>query len=337
MENIKIGGKKLGTGCEVFVIAEIGSNHDGDFGKALAMIDAAAEAGADAVKFQSFSGDGLVNPEELPEARELLERIKTPARWLPELKARCEGRGVVFISTPFEMSAVDDLEGVGVEAYKIASGDVTYLPLVARVAETGKPILMSVGACSPDEIERAVAAIKDKGNARIILLQCVPLYPAETADAGVAAMVALCGEFGVHTGYSDHTMGEAAALAAAANGAVAYERHFTLNRGDEGPDHSFAIQPEELADLIKKMKAVTAAMGVARKVVSEKEMAIRHLMRRGVYAAVDIPAGTPIEMRMLKFVRPQKGAGPEDIEKIVGRRTITEIRKNRPVDIENIT
>lgn len=333
MNEIILGGKRIEEGGEVFVVAEAGSNHDGDFDRALELIDAAAGAGADAVKFQSFTGGGLVNPVELPEAFEMLERLKTPAGWLPELKARCDGHDVVFISTPFDEDAVDALEAAGVEAYKIASGDATHIPLIQRVAQTGKPVFMSVGACTMDEIDRAVVAVRNAGNDRIVLLQCAPLYPADNAGACVGAMAALRARFGVRAGYSDHTMGEAAALAAAACGAAVYERHFTLDRSAEGPDHSFAIMPGELAGLIKKMKAVTLAMGGPGRSVPPREKEVRPMMRRGVYAAREIPAGAAVEKNMLKFVRPCKGAGPEDLESILGRKTLRAIEANQPVDL----
>jgi sialic acid synthase SpsE len=330
-EKFKVGNKWVGEGCPVFVIAEAGSNHDGSLSRAKKLIDVAAEVGADAIKFQSYTADGLVNPVLQPNVYKIIEKIATPAKWLEPLAEHAKKRGVVFLSTPFDNEQLERLEGVGVAAYKIASGDLTNLPFIRAIAAKKKPIFMSVGCGDMADVSRAVETVASAGNNRLVLLQCVVTYPTEWKDANIAVLHTLHGAFGCPVGYSDHSFGDLVPMLAAANGACVIEKHLTFDRFLPGPDHPFAMEIPEFKDMAGKLRAVGAAMGFPVKKVLKCECEETFYARRAIYAKHDIEKGEKITSDMIVLLRPMKGLAPGELERVLGRRAAKNIKAFSPI------
>lgn len=314
--NIEIQGKKIGDGEPCFIIAEVGSNHNQDFSLALKLIDKAAEAGVDAVKFQTFKADAHVSKfAEMPSyldgydsIHDLIKSLELDRDWQKPLKEYAESKGLIFFSSPCDYQAVDQLEELNVPAHKIASFDLPDLDLVEYIARTQKPILMSTGLADWMEIQRAVDVCRAVGNNNILLFQCTSLYPAPAKLSNLSAMLTMKHAFNVVTGYSDHTMGDNIPVASVAMGASAIEKHFTLDRSMEGPDHAFAIEPEELKVMVAKIREVEAAIGTGVKSgPREEEMDMYHKVRRSLHAAKDIAEGEVITEDMLVSKRPGFG------------------------------
>lgn len=347
-EYFEIGGKPVGAGHPCFVIAEAGANHDRDIDQAKRLIDVAAESGADAVKFQTYTGARLYSRKtpkfqylkgvsELPPA-ELLDSIALPREWQGELAAYAGDKGILWFSSPFDLDAVASLESVGVPTYKIASFEIVDLELVRRCASTGKPIVISTGMATLGEIEDAIEACRCEGNESVALLQCVSLYPAPAESMNLRAMETLRSAFGVPVGLSDHTIGTPVAIAAAAIGANLIEKHFTLDRTLKGPDHPFAAEPQELTDLVAGIRAAEQAMGDGRKIgpIPEESEEMFDLARRSVVAAVPIPRGTIITRDMLTVKRPGWGIRPKHIELVVGREAKADIEDDEVLTWEMV-
>jgi sialic acid synthase SpsE len=326
---IDIGGRKVGSGEPGYVIAEAGANHNRDLGLARALIDAAADAGADAVKFQTYTGSGVYSAktphfrylQDDRSPRDLLDAIALPRDWQPELAEHARVRGVAFFSTPFDSDAVDGLAALHVPAMKIASFELVDLPLIRHAAAVGVPVILSTGMAVYGEIEDAMGAVRDAGNDQVALLRCASLYPSPPEIMNLRAMATMRAAFGVPVGLSDHTTGISVAAAAAALGAELIEKHFTLDRSMEGPDHPFALEPDELRAMVRGIREAEAALGSGRlegPSDAEAEEMYR-LARRSVVAAVDIPAGTLVGAEMLTTKRPGYGIRPKDINLLVGR------------------
>ena len=275
----------------VFVIAEIGSNFDGDKALAKYYIDAAAEAGADAVKFQTLAKETLIAPYVRGEDGEWIDNPKwaafsntgLPLAWHGELKAHCDKAGVEFMSTPFYLEAVDLMEEIGVARYKIASGDMTFAPLHYRVAATGKPVIFSTGASYLDECRETYERLKSGGAGEITVLHCTATYPPSWEDLNLNALTTLREAFGARIGLSDHSPGHIAPIAAAALGARVLEKHVTFSRANKGPDHPFAMEMPELKALIGDLRALEEALGDGEKKPAASEIHRRKNLRRGVY------------------------------------------------------
>jgi sialic acid synthase SpsE len=324
-----IAGRAVGEGAPAYVIAEAGANHNRDLGLARELIDLAAEAGADAVKFQTYTGRELYSSktphfEYLDDDRspqELLDAIALPRDWQPLLAEHARTRGITFFSTPFDNAAVDELAEIGVPALKIASFELVDLPLIRHAAATGIPLILSCGMATYGEIEDALAAVAAEGNDQVALLRCASLYPAPPEIMNIRAMNTMRRAFGVPVGLSDHTEGIAVAVGAAALGMDILEKHFTLDRTMQGPDHPFALEPSEVRDLVAGVRAVEAALGDGRlrgpSTLEAKEM--YQLGRRSLIAASDIPAGTVITREMLTTKRPGWGIAPKHLDSVVGR------------------
>ncbi|MDP6173587.1 MAG: N-acetylneuraminate synthase family protein, partial [Rhodospirillales bacterium] len=270
--NFNLGGRTIGDGQPCFVIAEIGSNHNKDFDLARRLMDEAAKAGADAVKFQTFSAEAhysKLTPGfsylDNVSTFELIQSLEIDRSWHGRLKDHAEGLGMEFFSSPCDADAVRDLAAIGSCAYKVASFDLPDTELITLMAETGKPVILSTGMADGDDIRRAIAACREVGNDRVVLLQCTSLYPAPARLSNLRAMQKMREEHGVLCGYSDHTTGDHMALAAAALGACMIEKHFTLDRQLPGPDHGFSIEPGELAQLIAKLREVEDGLGDGQK------------------------------------------------------------------------
>lgn len=337
MQLIQIGNKLVGPGQPVFVIAEAGVNHNGDLKLARALVDVAVEAGADAVKFQTFRADRLVTPEA-PKAEyqlqntgdtesqfEMLRRLELSAEAHRELQSYCHERGIIFLSTPFDEEAVDLLDEMGVAAFKISSGDLTNSPLLEQVASKGKPVILSTGMSELAELIEAVSVLNTAGCENPVLLHCVSNYPAEPAEVNLRAMQTMRSAFDVPVGFSDHTEGIDVALAAVALGACVIEKHFTLDRKLPGPDHRASLEPTELRELVRSIRRVEAALGTGRKVPAASEIETTKVARRSLVAARDIPAGSILERDMVVMRRPGTGMSPAMIETLLGRRAVREI------------
>jgi N,N'-diacetyllegionaminate synthase len=327
--SFEIGVRRVGADESVYVIAEAGSNHNRDLGLAKELIDVAAEAGADAVKFQTYTGSGLYAEktprfeylEDERSPRELLDAIALPRDWQPELAEYARTRGISFFSAAFDDDAVDSLAEIGVPAMKIASFEIVDLPLIRRAATVGVPMIVSTGMATYGEIDDALSAVRETGNQQVALLRCASVYPAPAEIMNLRSMTTMREAFGVPVGLSDHTTGTAVPIGAVALGAELIEKHFTLSRELEGPDHAFALEPAELGAMVAGVREVEAAMGNGRLGgPSEAEAGeMYRLGRRSVVAAAAIPSGTPITREMLTTKRPGYGIKPKDIDLLVGR------------------
>jgi N-acetylneuraminate synthase len=337
MQNIQVGNKLIGPGQPVFVIAEAGVNHNGDLKLARALIDVAVEAGADAVKFQTFRAERLATPDA-PKAEyqvqttgnaeaqfEMLRRLELSADAHRELQAYCHERGIIFLSTPFDEEAVDLLDELGVAAFKISSGDLTNSPLLEHVASKGKPVILSTGMSELSELIEAVSVLNTAGCENPVLLHCVSNYPADPAEVNLRAMQTMRSAFDVPVGFSDHTQGIDVALAAVALGACVIEKHFTLDRTMPGPDHRASLEPTELRELVRSIRRVETALGNGRKVPTASELETAKVARRSLVAARDIPAGATLERDMVMMRRPGTGMSPAMLNTLLDRRTVRPI------------
>jgi sialic acid synthase SpsE len=342
-DTITFGQRPIGGDEPVYVIAEAGSNHNRDLSTAHALIDRAAEAGADAVKFQTYSGASLYSTKaprfdylaELTDKapHELLEDISLPREWQAPLAARCADRGVDFLSSPFDRQAVDELDALDVPALKVASFELVDLPFLEYVGSTGRPVILSTGMATLGEIEEAMEALHTGGTTEVCLLQCASVYPAPPDLMNLRSMSTMASAFGTPVGLSDHTLGVHIAAAAVALGASVIEKHYTLDRQHPGPDHPFAIEPDELATLVRDVHDVQVALGDGRKqgpsAIEAEEMYSK--ARRSLVAAVEIPEGTVVEREMLTVKRPGHGIKPRFLEAVVGRRASTRIEADEVI------
>jgi sialic acid synthase SpsE len=298
------------------------------------------------VKFQTFRADRLASasaPKAEYQARatgsgesqlEMLRRLELARETHVELLGRCRERGLVFLSTPFEEESADFLESLGVAAFKVPSGEVTNLPFLAHLARKGRPIILSTGMATLDEVSGAVRCLRENGDPALALLHCVSRYPAEPRDANLRAMRTMADAFGVPVGYSDHTPGLEVALAAAALGAAVIEKHFTLDRSLPGPDHAASLEPGELAALVRGVRTVESALGHGRKEPVPAEAETAAVARKSLVALVDLPAGTVLDASVVGPRRPGTGLSPALAPQLVGRRTRSAIRAGTPITWE---
>ncbi len=340
MPTLTVSGRSIGPEHPCYVIAEAGSNHNRDLDTARKLIDVAADAGADAVKFQTYSGTTLYSKntprfdfldDELADipAHQLLDDIALPREWQPILAAHSRDAGIEFMSSPFDRQAVDELDALNVGAFKIASFELVDLPFIRYAAARKRALILSTGMANLAEIDEAISAARSEGCEQIALLQCASLYPAPVNIMNLRSIPAMANAFGVPVGLSDHTIGTHIAVAAVALGACIVEKHYTLDRSMTGPDHSFAAEPQDLRDLVAHIRDAEAALGdgVKRGPSPEEAEEMYAKARRSVVAAARIPAGTAITADMLTVKRPGHGVKPKFIELLVGRtarRTIEE-------------
>jgi sialic acid synthase SpsE len=345
---VRIGGREVGVGRPCYVIAEAGANHDRDLDVARRLIDVAADAGADAVKFQTYSGRALYSTKtprfdylgELggKPVHELLDEVALPREWQPILAAHCRDAGIEFLSSPFDRDAVDELDALDVAAFKIASFELVDLPLIRYAASRGRPLVLSTGMATLAEVEEAVAAATEAGAPGVCLLQCASLYPAPPKVMNLRAMPTMEQAFGVPVGLSDHTLGIHVAAAGVALGARLLEKHFTLDRTRRGPDHRFAVEPGELKELVAHVRDVEAALGDGRKRGPSDEEAVEMYAkaRRSVVATCRIAAGTTITREMLTTKRPGHGILPKFIDALVGRIAAVDIDEDEVLTWEMV-
>jgi sialic acid synthase SpsE len=332
---MRIGGRRVGAEAPCLIVAEVGVNHNGDVERALRMIRLAAEAGADAVKFQAFAYQAR-NLGAAPTQLEMLRALELPEEAHARCKALCDELGVLYLCTPFERASADFLDGIGVAAFKVSSGDLDNHPLLRHVAAKGKPMILSTGMAELDEVAAAVRAVRDAGDVSLALLQCTTEYPADPAKANLRAMATLRAAFDAPAGFSDHTPGREAALAAVALGACIVEKHFTLDRALPGPDHKASIEPEELRGLVRAIRCVESALGDGVKRPTPEELATARLVRKGLVAARDIPAGAVMTGDMLTTMRPALGLAPSALPTVVGRVAARAISRFEPIRPEHL-
>jgi sialic acid synthase SpsE len=345
-----IGTRAVGPGHPCYVIAEAGSNHNRDLPTALRLIEVAAEAGADAVKFQTYTAEGLYS-RRTPDIKylkekglvgdqesvwELIKRVEIPWEWHAELSSHAARCGITFFSTPFEEAAVDLLEGVGVPAYKIASYEVNHLPLIERVARTGKPMLISTGMASLGDIERALDTAAGAGAHDLMVMHCAVNYPPRFADLNLRAITTMREAFQIPIGWSDHTPGHTAEVVAVTLGACAVEKHFTLSRDQKGPDHPFALEPRELGAMVVAIRETEDALGSSVKRVTEAEADLFRLGRRSVVAARDVPAGGELTREDLAVKRPGFGIPIDALDQVVGRHVAHDVVADQVLDWDDL-
>jgi N,N'-diacetyllegionaminate synthase len=334
---VEIAGRAVGPGQPCFVIAEAGVNHNGDPAMARELIRVAAEAGADAVKFQTFTADKLVTQHaskadyqrasaaDSETQFEMLRRLELPRTCYQDLMSQCRASAVLFLSTPFDEESADFLDALGMAAFKIPSGELTNLPFLGHIARKSKPMIVSTGMSDLAEVEQAVAAIRTAGNSQVALLQCVSNYPADPASANLRAMGTLMETFRVPVGYSDHVSGNEVALAAVALGACVLEKHFTLDRNLPGPDHPASAEPRELRALIDGIRKVELSLGDGRKTPAASEAATAAVARKSLVAAVPISRGMVVTAGHVGVMRPGTGLAPGMLGTIVGLRAKQDI------------
>jgi N,N'-diacetyllegionaminate synthase len=346
MTLIEIAGRRIGPGQPCFVIAEAGVNHNGSTALALRLVDAAAAAGADAVKFQAFKAERLVSPTA-PKAEyqlaatggaeshfEMIRRLELTADALRQIQAHCMQRGILFLATPFDEESSTQLDAMNVPLFKISSGEVINLPFLTHVAQTGRPIVLSTGMCDLREVGEAVRTIRAAGHESIVLLQCVSNYPAAPADTNLRAMQTMAEAFRVAVGYSDHTLGHEVALAAVALGACVVEKHLTLDRAMPGPDHHASSEPAEFAALVRGIRVVESALGDGSKSPAASERNTAEVARKSLVAARDLPAGTVLTADTLTAIRPGTGLSPALQTQLLGRRLRHAIPAHTPLTFE---
>lgn len=333
-------GRKIGVDAPTLIVAEAGVNHNGDIGLARELIEAAADAGADAVKFQSLNAAGYIS-RHAPKAHyqkqttrgdetqlDMVKQYELSKSHHVELKSHCEALGMGFFSTPFEESAVDLLEEIGVEVYKIPSGEVTNLPLLAYTAKKQKSIILSTGMSFLGEVEEAVRVIREHGEGELILLHCVSNYPANPADANLKAMATMARAFDLPVGYSDHTPGSEVALAAVALGACVVEKHLTLDKDMVGPDHKASLSPDELRSLVAAVRTVETSFGDGVKRAMPSEADTRAVARKSLVAAGAMPAGTTLTNDNLLAKRPGTGISPAEAKFAIGRKLARDVEED---------
>lgn len=322
----------MGDGEPVLVVAEVGVNHDGDVKAALALVDAAGEAGAEAVKLQSFvpralaaAGAPLANYQRersgASDQLAMLERLCLSAQELDAVAARCEQHGIIFLSTPFDTASATLLERLGVPAFKVASGELTNLPFLGALAARGRPLILSTGMGTLAEVGQAVSVVRE-ADAPLILLHCVSSYPTPPEQANLRAIDTLKDAFGLPVGYSDHCLGLDASLAAVARGACLVERHLTLDRGRTGPDHAMSLEPDELRELIQRIRVTEAMLGDGCKVPQPAELNTRAVGRRSIVAARALEAGELLTAEDLAIKRPGDGLPPGRLPGLLGSRLL---------------
>jgi N-acetylneuraminate synthase len=337
-----LAGRPIGPGHPPFIVAEMSGNHNGDLGRALALIDAAKAAGADAVKLQTYTADtitidhdgpGFLIEDGLWKGRRLYELYQeafTPWDWHERMFQHAADIGITAFSTPFDPTAVTLLEELHAPAYKIASFELIDLPLIELAAASGKPLIMSTGLASKAEIGEAVAAARKAGAHDIVLLHCVSGYPTPPREMNLATMGELARTEGVVVGLSDHTMSNAVSIAAVALGACVIEKHFTLKRADGGPDAAFSLEAEELAALVRDCRAAFEALGQVRYDETPSEGAARD-HRRSLYVVAHIAAGEAITTGNVRSIRPGLGLAPKHLPQVLGRTAARALKHGEPL------
>lgn len=343
-----IGGRLIGEGQPAFVIAEISANHHQDLAEAERLVRAAAAAGADAVKLQTYTADTMTidaatewfaikgtiwNGRRL---HELYKEAYTPWEWHAPLAALAASLGLELFSSPFDSTAVAFLETQHVPAYKIASFEVVDLPLLRLVAQTGRPVIMSTGMATLDEIDEAVRTLRANGCRDLVLLKCTSAYPAAAEEMDLRTIPDLAARFGVPVGVSDHTLEVTVPVIAVALGATVIEKHLTSSRQVPGPDSAFSLEPHEFADMVSAVRTAEAALGTVNYSVSPREQASR-VFRRSLFVVEDIPAGGTLTSTNVRVIRPAAGLHPRHLDEVMGRTAARDIPRGTPLAWDQLT
>jgi N-acetylneuraminate synthase len=333
---------------DCYVIAEVGVNHNGSVDLARELIDVAASAGADAVKFQTFFADDLVTTSAEKAAYQLrntgddgsqhamLSRLEMSENDFAQLKAHCDVRGIDFLSTPFGFAAADLLERIGVEAFKVSSGDVTFHQFLAHLARKGRPIILSTGMATLSEVAAALEAIDVAGPVPVALLHCVSDYPADPATCNLLAMATMERAFGRPVGWSDHTIGTAVGFAAVALGARVVEKHITTDTSLDGPDHAASMEPDDFRAFVAGIRTIRSALGDGVKLPHPDELQTAQVARRSIVAVRDLQAGATIAPDDVAILRPGTGLPPHMLDFVVGCRVGRAVAANSPLTIDDL-
>ncbi len=345
---ITIGARRIGPDHPVYIVAEMSANHGQDFDQAVRLLRAMQAAGADAVKVQTYTADTLTlacdadpfriaggTPWDGQTLYDLYRAAAMPWEWQPKLKALAEELGLDFFSTPFDATAVEFLEALDVPAYKIASFELVDLPLIRRVAATGKPMIVSTGMASAEEIGEAMEAARGVGAAQIALLKCTSAYPAPPTEMNLRTLSDMAERFQVPIGLSDHTLGHSVPVAAVALGACIVEKHFSLSRAVPGPDAAFSLEPDEFRGMVEAVRIAEQALGRARYGPGEGEASSR-TFRRSLFVVRAMKAGEPFTPETLRSIRPAHGLHPRYYEGVLGRRAACDIPRGTPLRWEHV-
>lgn len=342
-DHMRIDSRQIGPGEPVYIIAEMSANHNQDFDYAVRIIHAAKEAGADAVKLQTYTPDILtidcdneyfrIGKGTQWEGRtlyELYSEAYTPWEWQPKLKTIADEIGITLFSTPFDATSVDFLEEMGVPAYKIASFELVDIPLIKKVAETGKPMIMSTGMATEEEIREAIEAARGAGCSELAFLKCTSAYPARPEDMNLRTIADMREKYDVPVGLSDHTLGNVASVAAVALGACIVEKHFTLSRSHKGPDSAFSLEPAEFKNMVLHIREAEKTLGIINYQAAEHEMASK-IFRRSLFVVENISRGDLFSYANVRSVRPGYGLHPRYLNDIIGKRAKVDLARGVPL------
>ena len=343
-----IANRPIGPGHPVYIIAELSANHNQDFDQAVRILEAARDAGADAVKIQTYTADTITMRSDRPEFQvkggtlwdgrtlhDLYQEAFTPWEWQPKLKAIADGWNLPLFSSAFDSTAVDFLEAMNVPAHKIASPELVDIPLIEKMARTGKPLIMSTGMATIEEIEEALTAARAAGAQQIALLKCTSAYPAAPAEMNLRTIPEMARRFDVPVGLSDHTMGIEVPVAAVALGACILEKHLTLSRDLKGPDSEFSLDPAEFRNLVQAVRNAEQSLGAIHFGVSGREEATRRF-RRSLFVVADIQRGEIFTPETVRSIRPAQGLHPRHLPEVLGRRAARDLTSGTPLAWEMI-
>lgn len=344
MTCINIGSRSIGPGCNVYIVAEMSANHNQKLDQAVELVKAAKKSGADAVKLQTYTPDTITIKSDRPEFRiksgtlwddrllyDLYSEAYTPWEWQPDLKEVAEEQGLDFFSTAFDSTAVDFLERIGVPVHKISSFEIVDIPLIEKMAGTGKPLIISTGMSTLAEIEEAIRAAKDGGAKQIALLKCTSAYPAPPEEMNLRTIPHLGETFRVPVGLSDHTLGIAVPVAAVALGACIVEKHLTLSRSIPGPDSAFSLEPHEFKAMVEAIRAAEKAVGGVHYGVGGIESGSR-IFRRSLFVVKDMKEGEEFTPDKVRSIRPGYGLHPRYYKSVLGRRAAKDVDRGTPLD-----
>ena len=341
-EHVVINGRKIGHGQPTYIVAEMSGNHHQDFAQAVNILKAAHRAGADAIKLQTYTPDTLTIPCDRDYFRiqgtvwegktlhDLYGEAYTPWEWQPALKRVADGLGLTLFSSPFDASAVDFLEDLGVPAYKIASFELVDIPLIRRIAATGKPIVMSTGMATLGEIDEAVRTARENGCRELVLLKCTSAYPAPLAEMNLRTIPHLAEAFGVPVGLSDHTMSPIVPVAAVTLGACLIEKHLTLCRAVAGPDSAFSQEPDEFGAMVQAVRTVEQALGKVNYEMTDQEKTSR-VFRRSLFVVHDVQQGERFTVDNVRSIRPGHGLHTRFLDQVLGRQAAVHIARGTPL------
>lgn len=340
----KIGNHAVGHSCGVYIIAEMSANHSQSYEQAVAIIRAAKEAGADAVKLQTYTPDTItldcdteyfrIGKGTIWEGRKLYDLYKeayTPWDWQPKLKKVADELDLDLFSSPFDSTAIEFLETMNVPAYKIAAFELVDIPLIRQVGRTGKPVILSTGMATLDEIQEAVNTVRGEGNERIALLKCTSAYPASPVQMNLRTIPDLSKAFGLPVGLSDHTLGCAMPVASVALGACIVEKHLTLSRSLPGPDSAFSLEPQEFQEMVRAVRETEMALGEVRYGITESEEASR-IFRRSLFVVADVKTGDMITEYNVRSIRPGHGLHTRYLNEVMGKKAAKDISRGTPLD-----